>query len=160
MRSFFFAALIAALPLAAFAHDGVHIHDPYARVSSPKAASGAVFMTIANHAVTDDRLLSVASDVAERVELHTHNMTADGVMQMIHVKEGFVIPASGEHALDRGGDHVMLLGLTRSLKEGDTFTLTLTFEKAGDMVIEVPVLNKGPAKAGHENMEHGHSASP
>lgn len=160
MRHFLFAALLAVFPLAAHAHDGVHVNNPYARVSGANAASGAIFMRIANHAATDDRLLSAASDVAERVELHTHNMTADGVMQMIHVEEGFVIPAKGEHALDRGGDHVMLLGLTRSLKPGDIITLTLTFENAGEIAVEVPVNNDVPADseaegAGHEGMDHG-----
>ncbi len=160
MRNFFLAALLAALPMTAFAQDGVQIENPYARVSSPKAASGAIFLTIANHAATDDRLLSAASDVAERVQLHTHNMTAEGVMQMIHVETGFVIPAKGEHALDRGGDHVMLLGLTRSLKPGDIISLTLTFENAGNIIVEVPVNNDVAAGAGHDGMDHGQTTSP
>lgn len=165
MRHFLLAALLAVLPLAAYAHDGVHIADPYARVSSPNATSGAIFMVIANHAAADDRLVGVASDVAQKVELHTHKMTAEGVMQMIHVEEGFVIPGKGEHALDRGGDHVMLLGLTRSLNPGDLVSLTLTFENAGEVTIEVPVNNDVPADggaegsghdgAGHEGMDHG-----
>jgi copper(I)-binding protein len=160
MRQFVLAALIAAFAQTAQAHDGVHIEDPYARVSSPNAASGAIFLTIVNHATTDERLLSVASDVAQKVQLHTHNMTADGVMQMIHVEEGFVIPGSGTHALDRGGDHIMLLGLTRSLKPGDIITLTLTFEKEGEVTIEVPVNNDVPADGGHGDNKHGHATSP
>lgn len=130
------AAIVCAVP--AFA-EGVIITDAYARTSGASAKSGAAFMVIENHADADDRLLSAASDVAARVELHTHKEDANGVMQMLEVPEGFAIPAHGSHALARGGDHVMFLGLTRSLAQGDKVTVTLTFEKAGEMTVEVPV---------------------
>ncbi|MDT8856934.1 copper chaperone PCu(A)C [Paracoccaceae bacterium Fryx2] len=140
------AALAFALP--AFAAEDVMIVDPYARVSTMMSASGAAFMVIENRAATDDRLLSAASDVAEKVELHTHVEDANGVMQMIEVPEGFVIPAAGSHALERGGDHVMFLGLKRPLKHGDIVTVTLTFEQAGAVVVEVPVdLERKPGMA-------------
>jgi periplasmic copper chaperone A len=141
MRFFLLAALLAMAPLSAVAQDGVHINAAYARVAAPTAQAGAVFMTIVNDATTDDRLIAVTSDVAEKVELHTHAMTADGVMQMLAVPEGFVIPAAGSHALERGGDHVMLLGRTRPLAAGDTFSLTLAFERAGKVVVIVQVNN-------------------
>lgn len=132
------AAAAVAFALPAFA-EGVIITDPYARVSAMMAKSGAAFMVIENHTDADDRLVSAASDVAERVELHTHREDANGVMQMLEVPEGFVIPAGGSHALARGSDHVMFLGLTRELKHGDTVTVTLTFEKAGEIVVDIPV---------------------
>lgn len=156
------AAAAVAFALPAYADMGMMISDPYARVSSGMATSGAAFMVIENHTDTDDRLVSVASDVAERAELHTHVADANGVMQMLEVKEGFVIPAGGSHALARGGDHVMFLGLTRSLAHGDVVTVTLTFEKAGDLVVEVPVdLERKPMQGGmmgHGTMGHGTTA--
>ncbi len=103
------------------------------------AKSGAAFMQIVNNGAEDDRLINAASDVAMRVELHTHKEGADGVMQMLHVPEGFAIPAGETHALARGGDHVMFMGLKRALADGDMVTVTLTFEKAGDITIDVPV---------------------
>ena len=149
------AALAATLclTLPAAAHDGVHINDAYARAS---AASGAVFFEIENHQTDDDRLISVASDVAERVELHTHKEDANGVMQMMEVPEGFVVPGNGTHALARGGDHVMMMGLKAPLNTGDTMTLTLTFERAGVITVEVPVDNE--RKAG--GMNHSGHAMP
>ncbi|MDZ4096396.1 MAG: copper chaperone PCu(A)C [Paracoccaceae bacterium] len=154
-RSFLTAAAITfALP--AFAHDGVAISDPYAIASSPTAASGAAFMMIENHSKTDDRLLSAASDVAEKVELHTHKQDANGVMQMVHVSEGFVVPAGGHLMLERGGNHVMLMGLRRGLADGDEFSITLTFERAGEIVVDVPVdLKRKPEAMG--DMDHSHS---
>jgi periplasmic copper chaperone A len=138
-------AVTLAMPMTAFAGDAVAIVDPYARVSGASATSGAAFMVIENHTDVDDRLIGAASDVAQRVELHTHIQDANGVMQMRQVEDGFVVPAHGAHALARGGDHVMFLGLTRSLSDGDLVTLTLTFEKAGEVVATVPVdLNRKP----------------
>ena len=148
------AALTLALP--ALADETIVVTDSYARVAGPSAKSGAIFMVIENPGVSDDRLVAAKTDVAKRVELHTHKMTADGVMQMIEVPEGFAVPAGGSHALARGGDHIMLMGLTDRLDDGDTVALTLTFEQAGDIAIEVPVdLNRKPEHgAGHGHM-HG-----
>lgn len=155
------AALAACLALSApvMAEDhpeGVHIHDAYARAMGGVGRSGAVFLTIHNHTTVDDRLVDAKSDVAERVELHTHKDDGNGVMQMIHVPEGFAVAAGEMHMLARGGDHVMLLGLTRDLKEGDTFPLTLVFETAGEITLEVAVDNARKPEAGA--MEHGHDA--
>jgi len=139
------AALCLNLPAAnpVAAQDGVHINDAYARAS---AASGAVFFTIENHQTEDDRLIAASADaVASKVELHTHKQDANGVMQMMEVPEGFVILANGEHALARGGDHVMLMGLTAPLNTGDVVSLTLTFEKAGVITLDVPVDNERTA---------------
>ncbi len=148
------AAVALALATPAFAHDGVHVVDPYARVMGAAAKSGAAFMLIENHSASDDRLIAAASDVAERVELHTHKAAADGTMKMIHVPEGFAIPGNTNHELARGGDHVMLMGLKRPLAQGDTFTLTLTFERSGEVTVEVPVdLDRQPT---HGAPKHSH----
>lgn len=150
------AAVLFALP--ALAHDGVHIENAYARTMGGVGTSGAIFLDITNHADVDDRLIDARSDVAEKVELHTHKDDGNGVMQMVHVPEGFAIPALGSHALQRGGDHVMLMGLTRELKDGDVITVTLVFEHAGEVVVEAPVDNARKAGAmdhsGHK-MQHG-----
>jgi len=150
------AALSFALP--AFA-DGIMVHDPYARASAAMSQSGAAFMQIMNQTDTDDRLIDARSDVAERVELHTHQEDANGVMRMIHVEEGFAIAAGETHALDRGGDHVMFLGLTRELAHGDELELTLVFENAGEVTVTVPVdLERNPMRQqmhGHGHMNHG-----
>ncbi len=118
------ALLLAAAPVAA--HDGVHVENAYALTSGPGAMSGAVFFEIVNHSTTSgDRLIAVASDVAERVELHTHLIDANGVARMIEVEDGLAVAPGETHMLQRGGDHVMLMGLTRPLADGDTFELRL-----------------------------------
>lgn len=156
--SLFMAAMTAFFALSAgqmaAADDGIRVEDPYARVMGASAKSGAVFMTLLNHSVEDDRLISVTTDAAVRAELHTHSMDANGVMMMGEVKEGFPIVGMETHMLDRGGDHIMLFGLTRAFAPGDMISLILTFERGGEMVVEVPVDNdRKPAETDHS----GHS---
>lgn len=135
------AATAALWTLPALAAGTITVSDAYARFM-PGAMAGGAFMTIANAADTDDRLVGVASDIAEKVELHTHVHGSDGTMQMKHVPEGFAIPAEGTHALERGGDHVMFMGLKERPADGATIHLTLTFEKAGAVEVDVPVDNR------------------
>lgn len=132
----------------------IHVHDSYARSSTATSGSGAAFMVLHNGGATDDRLVAARSDVAERVELHTHIQDANGVMRMVEVTEGLPIPAGETHALERGGDHVMFLGLRRPLHQGDTIELTLIFETAGAISVAVPVdLERKPGQGG---MMHQH----
>jgi copper(I)-binding protein len=135
------AAATALITLPAFAADGIEIRDPYARAASPNAMAGAAFMTIVNTTSEDDRLVAATTDAAQRVELHTHIEDAEGVMRMVEVEDGFEVPAGGTTQLQRGGLHVMMMGLTRPFEQDGTIDLTLTFEKAGDMTLTVPIDN-------------------
>lgn len=148
-------AATAFLMLAgtAMADQAIKVMDPYARSSMMSAKTGAAFMMLKNTSDEDDRLISASSDIAERVELHTHIQDANGVMQMTEIEGGIAIPAGGSHMMQRGGDHVMFLGLKEGLKQDDMISVTLTFEKAGDVVVEVPVdLTRKPK---HGGMMHG-----
>lgn len=157
------AALVATLALPAAAMDGkIIVEDPYARASSPSAKAGAAFMMLANHSGEDDRLIAVTTAAAERAEIHTHIADGDGVMRMVRIEDGIAVPAGGSAVLKRGGDHLMLLGLTRSFEQGDSIEVTLTFEKAGDMVVTIPIdLERKPAASahghGHDTGSHGHT---
>jgi copper(I)-binding protein len=155
-KSTVLAAIAAsALALPALAQD-IMINDAYARSSAAMATSGAAFMTIMNHGTSDDRLIAVSSPAAAQVELHTHTQDAQGVMRMIHVTEGFPVTAGETLMLERGGNHVMFMGLTAPFEQGDMIPLTLTFEQAGEIEINVPVdLERKPA----HGMGHKHGKS-
>lgn len=145
------AAAFVAMPALA---EGIMVKDPYARAATPMAKTGAAFMMIMNHSGQDDRLIDAKAAVAKKVELHTHKEISDGVMQMMHVPEGFEIAAGDMLMLERGGHHVMMMGLTESFEQGKVIEVTLTFEKAGDVVVEVPVdLNR---KGGHGDHKMSH----
>lgn len=155
------ACLALSAPLAARAEDhpaGMHIHDVYARVNGGIGKTGAVFLMMHNNTETDDRLVAARADVAERVELHTHKESADGVMQMIQIEGGIAMPSGAMHELARGGDHVMLLGLTRELADGDTFPLTLVFETAGEVTVDAVIDNARKPGAGMMDHDAMHGA--
>lgn len=148
-RMFTLLAAAAVLAVPALA-DTIVVEQPYARSSGPSAVSGAAFMVLVNIGTEDERVIAARSDVAERVELHTHLEDANGVMRMVEVEDGFVVPAGASHALQRGGDHVMLMGLRRPLEQGDTFPLTLVFESGTEVTLDVPVdLERMPMPMGH-----------
>ncbi|MEM1077792.1 MAG: copper chaperone PCu(A)C [Pseudomonadota bacterium] len=157
LKSLLLAASLGLVALPAAAMDkAIMVMDPYARVSSPVAKSGAAFMQIMNHGVEDDRLVSATSPAAARVELHTHIDDGNGVMLMREVEGGFAIEAGETYMLKRGGDHVMFMGLTESWAQGDMVPVTLVFEKAGEVTLDIPVdLEREAAHGGHDH-HHGH----
>lgn len=145
------AAAFTFLATSAFAGD-LMVKDPYVRSSTPSSVTGAAFFMLMNHGEQDDRLIAASSDVASRVELHTHTEDTNGVMRMGEIEGGIPLPAGGMHHLKRGGDHVMFMGLTEPLVQGEEITVTLTFEKAGDLTVQIPVDHK--RKPQHDGMDH------
>ena len=104
-----------------------------------QAKVGAVYMTLSVQDRTD-RLVAMSLPLADRAELHTHIMEGD-IVKMRRIEELEISP--GEPTVLRpGSHHVMLMGLTKPLVEGQTFPLTLTFAQAGtvtiDVIIEAP----------------------
>ncbi|MDJ0994815.1 MAG: copper chaperone PCu(A)C [Dinoroseobacter sp.] len=155
-KSLFLGSAAAFLTLPAFAGD-ITVTDAYARAASPVAKTGAAFMVIENAGPEEDRLIEARSDIAVRVELHTHLSDGNGVMRMIEVKDGFAVPAGGKHMLQRGGDHVMFMGLNGPLEDGDSIAVTLVFERAGEVEVEIPVdLKRMPKGHGGHGGHHGH----
>jgi len=130
----------------------IMVENAYARSSNPKVA--AAFMNIMNHGADDDVLIDAVSDIAKRVELHTHIEQGDGIMKMVQVEDGIAVPSSGMAQLKRGGDHVMFMGLSNPIKDGDTISVTLIFEKAGEVTVDIPVDNARAPQPG----AHGHGA--
>jgi copper(I)-binding protein len=100
--------------------------------------TGAVFMRIINSGREDDRLLIGFTDVADVVEIHETVMEGD-VMRMQMLVEGLEIPARDEVVLEPGGYHVMLIGVKQDLEVGDTFELTLAFQKTGQVTVQPEV---------------------
>ena len=147
--------LSVAVSASALAHEfklgDLMIDHPWARASIGQAPNGAAYMALMTKGSETDRLVAVESDVAKRIELHTHLME-DGVMKMRQVEAIEVAPGEPT-VLKPGGLHVMLMGLKEPLVEGQRFPLTLVFEKAGRVQIEVAI--QGPtdmeAQDGHKH---------
>lgn len=137
-RSVFVASVACFAFVAPVWADGIKVVDVYAIAASPSAKAGATFAILHNESEVEVRLTGASSEVAKRIELHTHLME-DGVMKMREVEGGMVIPAHGDLAMHRGHYHIMMMGLTKSLIDGDEFTMTLEFENAASVEITVPV---------------------
>lgn len=142
-------SLTCILALAGFgllptsqAHDfkvgPLEIHHPWARATAPGTAMGAVYFKVTNSSATADALLGVeARELAEKVELHQH-VNANGVMSMRPV-EKVAIPAQGSALLKPGGYHIMLINLKKPMQEGQKVPITLRFQKAGEVKVEIKV---------------------
>lgn len=142
-----FAMLAATLCFmqVALAAD-IMVMNAMARASlTPVAKSGAVYLSIMNHGSADDKLLSLSAANAEAAEIHETIMDGD-VMKMRALETALNIPAGATVEMKPAGVHIMLTGLKAPMKKGDVVALTLVFEKAGPMKLDVPV---GDIAAGH-----------
>ena len=132
-----FSSFLALSPILSAGQ--IVISDAYARSAGPLAKAGAAYMKIMNHSDESDRLIGVQSDIAKKTELHTHLKDDNGVMRMVHIDEGIKIGPMKEHSLVRGGQHIMFMGLKESFETGKIIPLTLLFEKAGEVGIEIVI---------------------
>lgn len=117
------------------------VEGAYARAVGASAMAGAAFMEITNQSGQDDVLIAAKTNASAMAELHTHIEDGDGIMMMRQIEGGIKLAAGQTITMKRGGDHVMLMGLNDGLDAGETVKITLTFEKAGEIVVDVPVDN-------------------
>lgn len=138
-KSLISALLLATLLVSACSSSSgrLTIQDAWARPASA-GENGAAYFVIENGTAADDTLLSVSSEIAAATEVHMSMADGNGVMSM-QMQEAVTVPAKGQVEFKPGGLHVMFVNLNRNLKVGDTISLTLNFEKAGSLTIEVPV---------------------
>lgn len=124
----------------------IEVSGGYSRATLPNAPVGAGYFTIKNFGQTDEKLLSASSPVAGVTQIHTMRMEGD-VMKMSELPDGVVI-TGGTVAFAPGGYHIMFMELKEPLVEGTSIPLTLNFQNAGAVNIELVV---GPinASAGH-----------
>ncbi|MGE0600896.1 MAG: copper chaperone PCu(A)C [Dehalococcoidia bacterium] len=91
----------------------------------------------------DDTLLSVSAGIGSMAMIH-ETVTEGASSKMQEVTGGVDVPANGEVTFSPGGYHVMIMGLTSPLSEGNSVDLTLQFKNAGAVNIKVPVLAAAP----------------
>ncbi len=148
------AALFFATALPALSQNAsILVEKPWARATPGGASTGAVYMTLDNKSNAADRLIGASTDVAAKAQVHEMKVV-NGTMQMREVAGGLAIPAGGSVALRPGAYHLMLMGLKKPLKAGDSFPLTLKLEKAGEVTITVPVEAMGATDAPMPGMNH------
>ncbi len=145
---FFLGGVLTACGGSASTSSGpdIKIEDAWARPSPKMAGAGAAYMTFKNTGAEADTLIAGKTSAAEVIELHETLIDENGVMKMRPKEGGIEIPAGGSAELHPGGMHIMLIRLAKPLETGDVIPLTLTFEKSGEMTIDVPVTDQPPGK--------------
>lgn len=157
------ATALTLISFSSFAGDysvgDLSISKTWTRATPPKAKAGGGFVEIVNTGSDTDRLIAVSSDVAGKTEIHEMAVT-DGVMKMRELENGIEIPAGETVTLKPGGLHIMFMGLKQSFEQGSKVPVVLTFEKAGDVSVELDVAKMGAksmhgGKMDHSKMDHG-----
>lgn len=144
-------SLLSLMPGMILAADyrlgALEIDRPWARATAPTAPAGGGFLTIVNKGATADRLVAARSPIARTSEIHEMKMEGN-IMRMRELDKGLEIPAGGTVTLAPGGFHVMLMGLKAPLQQGTKVPLTLVFEKAGNIDVELTVEGLGATQPG------------
>jgi len=150
-----FSPLVLALGLLAtpaWAHDyklgSLEIDHPWTRATPPTAPTGGGFLTVTNKGTTPDKLVSAKSPAAGAVEIHEMKMEGN-VMRMRELPSGLEIAPGATVTLAPGGLHLMMMGLKAPLKQGEKVPVTLVFEKAGKIDVELAVEAMGATPGAH-----------
>lgn len=159
MRVLLSALLIGAslVSMPSVAHDyssgDLHVQHPWSRALPPVAPTGATYLTIENRGEQSDTLVSVHTPIAGHTELHEHVHEND-VMKMQRIDSVEIAPGQAVE-FSPGGHHVMLFDLRQPLVAGQRYPMTLVFERAGELEVEVDVSEAVP-DTGHGS-DHGHA---
>lgn len=119
------------------AGEGIAIEGAWARPPAMPGGNAAAYFVVANDGDEADRLIGAGSDLGV-TEIHESMMGEDGMMSMRPV-EGVDIAAGESVEFKPGGLHIMFIGVAEPPAVGDTVQVTLTFERAGDITLDVPV---------------------
>ena len=142
---FLMIALLFLLVACSSGGDGVTVEGAWGRVSPMSAENGAFYMQLVNDSAEDDALLSATAELCGTVELHESYMADDGTMAMRPVEGGNIpVPAGETVELKVGSLHVMCLGVGDGFAVGQTVPVTLVFEKAGEVQVDVEIREEAP----------------
>lgn len=136
---FVFVALLLLAGAASAQTGSVEVKNAWARATPGKAEIGAAYLTI--QAATPDRLIAVSTPVADKAE--PHEMTMQGGVMKMRSLATIDLPAGQAVVLKPGATHIMLVGLKQPLRVGESFPLTLEFEKAGRREVNIVVEKAG-----------------
>jgi periplasmic copper chaperone A len=132
------AALFVATAARAHSHKfkNLEIVHPWCIETDASASTVSVYMTVRNSGTRGDRLLGAKTPLAAKAELFDATVTSAQQAKPITSLEA---KAGGELVLKRDGPHIVLTGVKKQLGAYDAFTMTLVFERAGKVEVEVQV---------------------
>ncbi len=158
MKTFLFSILLAFSVLVAAAGDpAVRIDNPQAAETPPGAKTGVVYLDIVNAGGADRLLSAKAGEITDYIELHATRFEGD-LMRMRKV-EAIDLAGGATTSLKPGGLHIMLIDLKQPLRAGQSFALTLQFEKAGTVQVSVPIRTREDMMEPMQHQSHDHSGA-
>ncbi len=137
---------VAGIAVAVAQAPTIEVINAWARATPGGAITAALYMTLINKGTANDRLVSVSTPVAGVAQLHT-TTTENGVMGMRPLAALDVKPGAPT-VLKPGGYHVMLMDLKGPLVVGQSFAVSVTFEKAGRIDVTAVVEKAGAMSPG------------
>lgn len=158
-RFFMLFALLLLLPTQALAE--ITIERAWVRLPPPVADTAAAYMTIRNHGDHDVEITAIETTIATNPEFHSMDM--DGEMMMMKKMEKVIVPAHGGISFDPGGNHLMLTGLTRTLKTGEHLMIILKTSEGNSIMVHAEVRDMRGKKSDDDehsdpmNMDDEHS---
>lgn len=130
------------IPPADAAGSTIVVTQAWSRATPGGSKVAGGYLTIENTGPAQDRLLSASTNVAKKVEIH-EMAVGDGVMTMRPVEGGLPIEPGHIVKFEPGGLHLMIVGLSAPLVQGDKVPVTLKFEKSGDIIVSFDVQAMG-----------------
>jgi len=157
-RLLFLATCLLILPMNALAD--IIVEDAWVRLPPPVADTAAAYMTIKNSGDKDVEITGIKTDIAENPEFHSMDM--NGEMMQMKKMEQVIVPAHGGISFSPNGNHLMLIGLTRTLKAGDHIMITLQTADGESITVHAEVRDM---RGGHKmhgdrmdnDMQEGHN---
>ncbi|MFE4465213.1 copper chaperone PCu(A)C [Oerskovia sp. NPDC056781] len=142
---------------ASTAADHLTVTDPW--IKAAESGMTAAFAVLHNDGDEDVTVVGATSDLS-RVELHEMATDDSGAMVMRQKEGGLTIPAGGEHALEPGGDHLMLMELSAPVQAGAEYDVTLELSDGSTLVVTAPTRTFAGAKESYDDgHDEGHDMS-
>lgn len=154
------AALVLVLALVMPSRPGlghglephVGVEKAWVHASVGAAETGTVYLTAVNHGGETDRLVGADTALAERATLQAPDIVDD--IATMRPLEAIEVAPGTPTVVRPGGLHILLQGLDRPLRAGETFPLLVIFEHGGVMEVQVEVVGAAGGEeppAAHRN---------
>jgi copper(I)-binding protein len=134
------ATVLACVLIAACGQsEPVNVNDPWANATPVGASVAAVYLDLT--AANADTLVAASTTVADHIEMHA-NSEENGMMKMRPLTTVELKPGQ-PFSFAPGGAHFMLMDLRQPLVAGMRFPMTLEFQQAGAITVQVQVVELG-----------------
>jgi copper(I)-binding protein len=128
---------------------GIVATHAWARATPPNATTGAAYVTLTDNGLPD-HVTGASTPVAGMAAVH--ETTNDGGVMKMRPVPSLALETGKAVTFAPGGYHIMLMGLKQPLKAGEHFPLTLSFEHAAPVTVDVAVQAIGAGAPMDANM--------